>query len=103
MRATKLPSLCFQFPPALLFFLFYLGCDEEKLVNILDDARFTHSRPSLSFVRHFPTIHFIFCLVFLFFSFFFYFLTCSLKRFQLGADLKKEGEERAGQKEKCPV
>lgn len=48
MGAAKLPSLCFQFPPALLFFLFSLGSDEEEFLSAPDDTGFTCSRSSLS-------------------------------------------------------
>ncbi|CAB1416180.1 unnamed protein product [Pleuronectes platessa] len=38
MEASKLPSLCFQFPPALSFFLFSSGSDEEEFVDVPDDT-----------------------------------------------------------------
>ncbi len=64
MGAAKLPSLCFQFPPALLFFLFSLGSDEEEFLDVSDDTGFTHSRSSLSLCFIFPTIPSTFVLFF---------------------------------------
>lgn len=54
MGAAKLPSLCFQFPLALLFFLFSPGSDEEEFLDVPDDTGFTRSRSSLSFSLIFP-------------------------------------------------
>lgn len=66
MRAAKLPSLCFQFPSALLFFLFSLRSDEDEFLDVSDDTGFTvpdsisfsHNGPnfSLSFLPFFLTV-----------------------------------------------
>lgn len=54
MGAAKLPSVCFQFPPALLFFVFSLGSDEEEFPDAPDDTGFTCFRSSLSLRLIFP-------------------------------------------------
>lgn len=64
MGAAKLPSLCFQFPPALLFFLFSPGSDEEEFLDVPDDTGFNHSRSSSPLCLIFPQYSSTFLLFF---------------------------------------